>query len=365
MLESMITIRTAQELVQELNKLELLVENDSDTVLELIGDQLTAWESIVRLHADYSLALRIGKLLEKLRQHWLALSWFHWVSQAEGEAEQDLVLTALRMKGRMYIKVGMYNEALSFLLSVEQQGQSSNRPQGRDLAILWQNIALVYEYLGRYDSAVEYAGRALQWFADYGEEHDVALMEMLLGICYKEQKRFDEAYEYLTRARGGFEKHKDYLHLARTWHNYAELMRDLGRMEEAIAAWRMSLEMKKRIQDFSGQATTLHSIAKYLISENDWYAAMNYITQAIAICHQYRLQDKEVVCLESWAQILFALGRYDELEVCASRATFLAGSDDTQHKVVSLLQKIANDCERVGLEELAKQYSQNAVQLIG
>ncbi|WP_227874413.1 tetratricopeptide repeat protein [Tumebacillus algifaecis] len=361
----MITVRTVQELEQELTKLEMLVEDGSDAVLQLIGDQLTTWESIVRLHADYSLALRIGKLLDKLRQYWLALSWFHWVAQADAVEQAALVLTGLRMKGRMYIKVGMYNEALSFLVAVEQQWQNTFHSEDRNLAILWQNIALVYEHLESYDAALEYAGRALKWFEAFGEEHDVALMEMLFGICYKAQRRFDEAYEHLTRARGGFEKHKDYLHLARTWHNYAELMRDLGRMEEAIAAWRMSLEMKKRIHDFSGQATTLHSIANYLISESDWYAALNYITQAIAICHQYRLQEKEVLCLDSWAQILFALGRYDDLEVCASRATFLAGSEDTQHKVVALLQKIADNFEQAGLAELAEQYSQNAVQLIG
>lgn len=365
MLKSKVTNGSVEELAQEVGKLELLVDSDSNSVLELTGDQLTSWESIIRLHADYPLALRIGKLLERLGQYWLALSWFHWVSQADRGEWEELVMTAERMKGRMYIKVGMYNEALTFLQAVEQQWLLSAHQEGRDLSTLRQNIALVYEYLGRYDSAVDYASRALSWFETNGEEHDIALMEMLLGICFKAQKDFDQANEYLTRAKQGFEKHKDYLHLARTWHNYAELMQDLGRHEEAIAAWRMSLEMKKRIQDFKGQATTLQSITNYLIAEKDWYAALNYTTQAIAICHQYRLQEKEVTCLESWAQILFALGRYDELEVCASRALFLAGSDETQQKVASLLRTIANDFERVGLKELAEQYNQNAIQLIG
>jgi tetratricopeptide (TPR) repeat protein len=359
-------IHTIAQVEAEVNRLEMLEGLDSKTVLELIGEQLSKWELAVRQTSHYALAFRIGELLEKVNQYWLALSWYQWLAvEVEAEASSELMIRSTRAKGRMYIRLGLYEEALPLLQLVEEYLTMEESQDPYDLPILLQNIAIVYNHLEQFETALKYAQSALTSFSQLGDTNRVNVVEGMIGTYLMALKRFEASFEYLLRARDGLEAAKDHLNLARCWHNHAELMRDWGRPEEAIAAWRMSLEMKKRVQDSPGQVNTLVSITDYLIGQNEWHAALSYITQAFTICHQHRLYDKEIVCLERWSHILFALGRYAELEVCASRAMFLVKSCTAKQSVTSLLQKIADYCEQVGFEHLAKQFHINAVQILG
>jgi len=230
--------------------------------------------------------------------------------------------------------------------------------------MVWQNMASLYDRLERWDEGLRYAERALAAFRSFDDQKRVSILLLMTGTYQYKLHLYEDAFDSLLQAREGLEKFKDYFHLARCWHNYAELMRDTGRMEEAIAAWRMSLEMKKRTDDHLGQVNTLLSLTEYVCTQTDWHGAQRYATQAIALCHEHRLYDQEIQCLKSWSNILFALGRFSELEVCAARAMFLVGSVSAQDKVAQLLQKISQDYSKIGHEELAKQYSKNAVQIL-
>ncbi|KEO83058.1 tetratricopeptide repeat protein [Tumebacillus flagellatus] len=360
-MESTVPVRTIEELHQELQKLEPLVESQPEEALEMIGDVIADWEKLVRQTNDFPLGLRIAELLEKVQHFWLALSWYHWWLEAQdGTADSVTQLRVMRSKGRVYIRLGMYQDALQILQEVE--GMIPTTPGSLDLPVLWQNLSMVQNQLGHYESALQYAVEALKQFHSLGETHRASIVEFMIGTNLKSLKRFEESFRYLTSSRDGLEQHRDYFHLARAWHNYAELMRDWGRTEEAVAAWRMSLEIKKRTQDHAGQVNTLLSIAEYFISRSDWHAALRYVTQAFPLCHQHRLYDQEVTSLDCWATILFALGRTSELEVVATRAAHLRESVTVKHQVIMLIHKVSEYFRQVGRDDLAGQYGSKAVQ---
>lgn len=361
-MKSTTQIRTIADLHQELQKLERMVESNPDDALQLIGESISDWETLARQTSDLSLSLRIGELLEKAQHFWLALTWYQWGTSLESETtDRAMLMRVKRFKGRIYIRLGMYQEALKILRQVEEHGVFDD-PNSLDLPVLWQNLALVHSQCMEFEQSISYAQRALARFQELGELHRVSIVEFMIGSYLKSLKRFEESCAYLTKSREGMERYQDYFHLARSWHNYAELMRDWGRTEEAVAAWRMSLEMKKRTQDHGGQVNTLLSIAEYFISQEDWHGALRYVTQAFPLCHQYRLYDQEVTTLGCWATILFALGRYSELEVVATRASFLQESVTVKHQVIILLQKVADYFQQVGRIDLAKEYGGKAVQ---
>jgi tetratricopeptide (TPR) repeat protein len=344
-----------------------MVKSGTGNVLEVIGEHLAGWEQIVRQDFRYALALRIGQLLEEIRQYWLALSWYQWVgvAQPSEHVAEETVIRSIRLQGRIYIRLGMYKEALARLELAEARIHSLENPLSGDLPLVWQNMASLYFQLGAFEQALEKANAALELFGSLGDRHHLSILKLMTGTYLYSLKRYDEAFEHLTEAREGLEEFRDYFHLARCWHNYAELLRDSGRLEEANAAWRMSLEMKKLSQDYVGQVNTLLSISEFVSSsQEDWHSALRYATQAIAVCHEYHLYDQEIVCLDRWATILFELGRYSELEVCAARAMHLADSVTTQEQVASLLRKISNDYLKIGYEDLARQYNLNAVQIL-
>ncbi|PWK13799.1 tetratricopeptide repeat protein [Tumebacillus permanentifrigoris] len=361
-MESTVQIRTIEELHQELHRLELLVESDPDVALQSIGEGIADWEMLVRKTFDFPLALRIGELLEKAKHFWLALNWYQWAVEAD-DASPDLttISRVMRSKGRIYIRLGMHQDALRVLQRVEELGVPDTA-DSMDLPTLWQNLSMVHSTLGQFDESIQYAERALHRFQEKGDTHRVCILEFMIGSDLKSLKRFEDSCEYLTRSRKGMEQHKDYFHLARSWHNYAELMRDWGRMEEAVAAWRMSLEMKKRTKDHAGQVNTLLSITKYFISRQEWHSALRYVTQAFPLCHPYRLHDQEVKSLDCWATILYELGRYSELEVVATRATYLLERVAVKHHVIMLLHKVTEYFRQIGRNDLAGEYGSKAVQ---
>jgi tetratricopeptide (TPR) repeat protein len=367
MVDTVIGVKTILEVEQELNRLEAMLEAQDQGILEVIGEQLAVWEQVVRQGSHYALALRIGQLLEEIRQYWLALSWYQWIGEAQPSEQvtEETIIRSIRLQGRMYIRLGMYKEALVRLEQAEALIQRLDDSPGEDLALIWQNMASLYFQLRSYEQALQKADAALELFKQIGDRHRMSILKLMTGTYHYALQRYDAAFELLCEAREGLEEFRDYFHLARCWHNYAELLRDSGRLEEAIAAWRMSLEMKKLSQDHVGQVNTLLSISEFVSSsQGDWHSALFYATQAIALCHEHHLYDQEIVCLDRWSTILFELGRYSELEICAARALHLSESVTTQEQVASLLRKIASDYLKIGYEDLARQYNMNAVQIL-
>jgi len=335
-------IHSIQELEAQLSQLEELVCSNEEATSEHIGEQLAEWEKLVMRTSDFALALRIGDLLERSRHFWLALSWYQWVVAAQkGQELNEHWLRALRSKGRIYIRLRMYQEALPLLKQVEEGIEQIGTPDPNALPFLLQNISIVYGQLGQHEEAVSYGQRALALISEQGDIHRTSMVEGTIASNLSALQRFDEALDYMTRSRMGFEKCRDQINLARSWHNYAELMRDWGRMEEAVAAWRMSLEIKKRTLDYVGQVNTLLSITQYFISRDDWHGALGYVMQAFPLCHQHRLYDKEVHCLEAWSSVLYALGRFSELEVVMTRAKFLAEHAAVEPQVQQLLATVS------------------------
>lgn len=353
-------VRSIDRLRAELDR---MAETETEALVEAIGERLSAWEILVRQTRSYDLALRIGELLERVDHWWFALSWYQWVTKSiPNEATDDIGIRALRRKGRVYIRLGMYEEALPLFLQVEQYLAGVAGGDLLELPSLMQNISLSYEQLGQYEMALIYAERTLELLDQQGDEYRVAIVNMMMGMNLRMLQRYEDAFAHLIRARDGLEKSGDRHHLARAWHNYAELMCDWGRPEEAVAAWRMSLEMKKKTRDYQGQVNTMLSITEYFISHKDWHGALGYITQVFPLCHQYRLYDMEIQCLEQWSEILFALGRYAELEVVVTRASHLSPYVTKKLQVTTLLQKVSGYFRQIGQEHLAEQYNLNAVQ---
>lgn len=343
-------------------ELDQMAETEPEALVEAIGERLSRWELIVRQTHSYDLALRIGEMLEKVNHWWLALSWYQWVTKSiPNEAKDDVEYRALRSKGRVYLHLGMYEEALPLFLQVEKYLSEQEGVDSHAMPRLMQNISLAYERMGQHEMALIYAERTLELLGQQGDEYRTAIVNMMMGMNLTSLKRFEEALTYLIKARDGLEKSGDRFHLARAWHNYAELMCKWGRPEEAVAAWRMSLEMKKKTRDHQGQINTMLSITEYFVSQRDWHAALGYITKVFPLCHQYRLHDEEIKCLEQWSDILFALGRYAELEVVATRASYLLQCVNRKQQVISLLQKVSGYFQEIGQEHLAEQYSMNAV----
>jgi tetratricopeptide (TPR) repeat protein len=345
------------ELKNELSRLEGLVNTpEADKLHELIGDQLTLWEQIVRRDSDYDTAFRIGELLETVRLHWLAIAWYQWVVGSTGaeKDDQERRRKALLSKARVFIKLRMYHEALSLLLYVEEHLTSNiDSEEWSEWHTLLHNTALTYGQLENYELALAYATRALRLVEKSGNTHAVRTTKLMIGSFLAKLNRFEESFAYLTKACEEFERCQDHFHLARSWHNYAELMKSWGRKEEALAAWRMSLEIKKRTHDYDGQVNTFLSITDHLLDQEDWHGALRYVTQAFPICHQHRLHDLEVLCLDRWATIAFELKRKSDLEVVVTRATYLG--ENVSAKVTHLLDKVACYFDQLGLAEKGRQ----------
>ncbi|MDB9534368.1 tetratricopeptide repeat protein [Dolichospermum planctonicum CS-1226] len=71
---------------------------------------------------------------------------------------------------------------------------------------------------------------------------------------------------------------------------------DMGKIEEAIAHYQQSLEIKESIGDVQGKAATLGMLGQLLADEKgDFVTALDYLQQSLEILQRIKSPDAETV----------------------------------------------------------------------
>ncbi len=121
--------------------------------------------------------------------------------EISGEDNSDTATTYNNI-GIVYAYLGDYDKALEYYnkaLSILQKILGEEHP---DTAMSYNNIGTVYAYLGDYDKALEYYNKALSIRQKVlGEEHpDTAMSYNNMGSVYDELGDYDKALEYYDKA---------------------------------------------------------------------------------------------------------------------------------------------------------------------
>ncbi|MEH2002927.1 MAG: tetratricopeptide repeat protein [Nostoc sp.] len=163
-----------------------------------------------------------------------------------------------------------------------------------------KEIAFCEHQMGEVDRALNYYQEALN-ICPAEDEAELASIYHHFGMLKADKGEVDEAIALYNQSLEIKERIGDVQSKGGTLHQLGILYADKGEVDEAIALYNQSLEIKERIGDVQGKAATLHCLAGI-------YADKGNVNQAIALYSQVLEIDEQIGNVQGKAATLHCLG---------------------------------------------------------
>ena len=299
-------------------------------------DKKAALEALLNLYKSAELdsgekaevSLNQGKVLFTLHQYDQGIDAVNNAIELAHESNHfSLKAQAHKMLGILYYYQGELKSALKAYQASLVYYQTNQVDDINNFAIeranLFNNVALVYTYLGESDLALVNYQFAESLYTQYGDEADQidvryniasllislrrydSAIDMLkviidkriqlndsygiasaradIGIAYKHSGQFKLGKENILAALTYFQKH-DYTHdIASQLHNMSEIYNDTFDVEQAILYAQQALIVSKEVGHQKAYAGSLQSLAKAYFYSGDLVQAEQYIERSIAV----------------------------------------------------------------------------------
>jgi serine phosphatase RsbU (regulator of sigma subunit)/lipopolysaccharide biosynthesis regulator YciM len=211
-------------------------------------------------------------------------------------------------EGNAYNDAGSYDQALTTSLEAYKIFEKANDKRGMARALIVSGN--VYRLLENYDKAVTDYERALTLST---EIHDTALQASCLNnlsIVYGAKGEHDSALTYLRQARKIHEQSGNYYPLAKVLNNmggeyFEKAMMDTNSMyyqlalDTAIEYYLAALDLRKKIGDRRGQASSLNNLGAVSLEQGNVDKAIEYFQRARELALEIQSLDMLMLINES------------------------------------------------------------------
>ena len=153
-------------------------------------------------------------------------------------------------------------------------------PGDRAKALAGLGSALVF--LERLEQARAALMEALTLYRDAGDDRGETLVLLRLGAAEFIAGAPESSLAWAEQALSIYERLDDTLGIARTLHNIAEALRDLGDFERSAELFARSIEIR-RANRLGGGAATVHSLGDLYLDTDDMPNAERYYREALAL----------------------------------------------------------------------------------
>ena len=138
-------------------------------------------------------------------------------------------------------------------------------PECIELANVAHNMIKFSCVVGNYDASIEYALKAMALFRDFGTPDDVNDVIGNIGGVYVYMERFQEALEYTDKALEYARMKGDDLAIAYFLNNKAIALKNLERFDEAINCLSKSIEIKLALEQTADLCNSYFNLSDTLI----------------------------------------------------------------------------------------------------
>nr|WP_280702351.1 BTAD domain-containing putative transcriptional regulator [Kitasatospora sp. GP82] len=195
------------------------------------------------------------------------------------KAEADLHNLLAASQGR----AGRYEDCLTHLNAAQELHSASGDLRG--LAAVLGNKSLLFDELGRLDEAFDAAERSIELYREATGADNMMALHGLAGL-YLKAGDAGAAEPVYRRVLEEFRRDRLPGPVAATLINLGDALRYLGRQQEALAALGEALTITEDLEDHSGMADTLETIARAHADFGDLEAARCSWTRALALARQ-------------------------------------------------------------------------------
>jgi len=162
----------------------------------------------------------------------------------------------------------MFKEGKPLLASetVKVELSKIEAPECIELANVVHNMIKYSCVVGNYDASIEYALKAMDLFKDFGTPDDVNDVIGNIGGVYVYMERFEEALEYTDKALEYARMKGDDLATAYFLNNKAVALKNLKRFAEAVDCLNKAIEIKLSLEKKADLCNSYFNLSEVLIS---------------------------------------------------------------------------------------------------
>jgi len=223
-----------------------------------------------------------------------------------GEAPSPVLFELRRLLGVALVQQGRTPEAIESMLAAEQTAVAAGIPVG---AAFLMNFGGMFIYASEPARAISYLQRAEQQaLKDADQRRFLPAIYNNLGTAEHGRKDLVAAQRYYEQSVE--EAREQGSSPTSGLGNLASVLRDQGKLSEALRAYEQVLELLRAGSDRVGAAVALKNIGETLIAMNQRQRAMGFLDQAHAIQLELDNRPKRLELLPLMVDNLEALGRH-------------------------------------------------------
>jgi signal transduction histidine kinase len=149
----------------------------------------------------------------------------------------------------------------------------------------YENVSLIYYYLGRYDLELEYALAAIRGFMKLENKEKVARLYGELGYRMKKTD-LAKAEFYMQKGMSLAEKEALIKPLMGIYDNYGVIKEMQVQYDSAFFYYSRALRLKRQYEDISGLPYSLNNLGGLMLLEKKYDDALPFFTEALDIRRQ-------------------------------------------------------------------------------
>jgi len=172
---------------------------------------------------------------------------------------------------------------------------------GNNKCIALQRMAAIYQFMGDFDSSLNYYNQTLRIYRKNEEKEKIANTLMNIGTLYQIKEDFEDALKNYSDAMELFEESDNKKMTAMVHHKLASIYHLDYKYTKALGHYNQSQKIFKEIKDKNGYGETLHQMANIHFLKKKYESAAKYYNKSLEIL-------KEVDSKKGVAEIYFQMG---------------------------------------------------------
>ncbi|MGE7435365.1 AfsR/SARP family transcriptional regulator [Kitasatospora sp. NPDC001175] len=263
----------------------------AEHALAWLRREMPAVRCVVQRAGDYGLPHFAYSIATMLRGYGNSYWWDgHWeavvtdaLATARAHENRKAEADLHNLLAASHGLTGRYEDCLTHLNAAEELHRSNGDLRG--LAAVLGNKSLLLDELGRRDEAFDAAERSIDLYREATGRDNMMALHGLAGL-YLKAGHAGTAEPIYRRVLEEFRRDRLPGPVAATLINLGDTLRCLGRQQEALAALDEALTITEDLEDHSGTADTLETIARAHAGSGNLEAARDSWTRALALARQ-------------------------------------------------------------------------------
>ena len=273
--------------------------------------------------------------------------------------------------GNNYLTQGKYQLALENYLQglklCDELGGESN-PKSRikrQISDFYNNMALVYNYLGNPERALEFYEKALNIYNILNDDRGKSIAYNNIAIIFYEKADNETAKKYFMQSVRLEEKLGNKESIALAYANAGELYTELGKLDTALFYQKKSLKMKEELGNRHGILYSLDGLAVIYQKKGEFQHALSYLEKSIVLGREINAKKELSFTFEIIANVYKEMGNFKKSVIFFEKHIALKDSmvNENSAKAVQEMQaKYESEKKEKEIEILTKDNELHALE---